>query len=123
MVENLLINAIRHGLPYDRKDSDSDIPIFLYVEYSTKKNLIIGVEDRGEGISKVERKHIFEPFVRGEKAKERQHPGSGLGLHLVRRIPTMLDGRIFVESPYQDRSGLIRTGCRFTAEIPYYSSE
>jgi signal transduction histidine kinase len=45
-----------------------------------------------------DRKHIFEPFYRGREAVSRQIPGSGLGLHLVRRIVAAHGGKVWVRS-------------------------
>jgi signal transduction histidine kinase len=60
--------------------------------------LRIAVEDRGLGIAADDRKHIFEPFYRGREAVSRQIPGSGLGLHLVRRIVAAHGGKVWVRS-------------------------
>lgn len=46
------------------------------------------VSDNGPGIDPVLRDHIFEPFVTGKKS------GQGLGLALVRRLVTDMNGRI-----------------------------
>ena len=60
--------------------------------------LRIAVEDRGLGIDAEDRKHIFEPFYRGREAVSRQIQGSGLGLHLVRRIIEAHGGNVTVRS-------------------------
>jgi two-component system nitrogen regulation sensor histidine kinase GlnL len=46
------------------------------------------VSDNGPGIDPVLRDHIFEPFVTGKKS------GQGLGLALVRRLVSDMNGRI-----------------------------
>ena len=56
------------------------------------------VEDRGPGIPKGERKHVFEPFYRGRDARQSQSPGSGLGLSLVRHVAEAHGGRVRVET-------------------------
>ena len=85
ILENLLLNAIRHGLPADRKGARAEIR--LIVEQKVYQHgLFITVEDDGVGIPPREGRRIFEPFVRGEASVRAQRPGSGLGLHLVRRV-------------------------------------
>ena len=64
----------------------------------TDNNLKITFEDRGIGISKKDRKQIFEPFFRGTNAVERQIGGNGLGLSLVKKIVEAHGGTISVAS-------------------------
>jgi len=47
-----------------------------------------------------------------------QHPGSGLGLHLVRRVAGLHGGRVGLESPWKDIAGVPHAGCRFSVTIP-----
>jgi len=65
---------------------------------ASRRTLRISVEDRGLGIDADDRKHIFEPFYRGREAVSRQIQGSGLGLHLVRRIIEAHGGSVALHS-------------------------
>ena len=58
----------------------------------------IRVEDDGIGMSEEHLGHIFERFYRVDKARSRETGGTGLGLHIVRRIALMHGGRVDVES-------------------------
>ena len=75
----------------------------------------ITVEDRGLGIDAEDRKHLFEPFYRGREAVSRQIQGSGLGLHLVRRIVEAHGGTVSVQS----EAG---KGSAFTIALPVLHS-
>ncbi len=57
----------------------------------------IRVADGGPGIPAHERKRIFDPFFRGEKALREQVHGTGLGLALVKKIVESHGGSIRVE--------------------------
>jgi Na+/proline symporter/nitrogen-specific signal transduction histidine kinase len=60
--------------------------------------LRVDVRDNGPGIGLADRDVIFERFRRaGESLAGKPH-GTGLGLHICRRIVERLDGRIWVES-------------------------
>ena len=118
ILENLLLNAIRHGVSSDAEEDDA-AEIRLIVEQDLfNRGLLIAVEDDGSGIPSREQRRIFEPFVRGEASVRAQQPGSGLGLHLVRRLVRILGGSITLESPYENTIGQTQKGCRFVIELP-----
>ncbi|HSN47254.1 MAG TPA: ATP-binding protein, partial [Flavobacterium sp.] len=56
------------------------------------------VKDSGFGISKSQKKIIFERFRRGNETITRTHEGSGLGLAISKAYVEMLGGKIWVES-------------------------
>ncbi len=118
ILENLLLNAIRHGVGADGGE-DNEAEIRLIVDQRVfHHGLIITVEDNGPGILSREQRRIFEPFVRGEASVRAQRPGSGLGLHLVTRVVRILGGSITLESPYENTIGQIQKGYRFVVELP-----
>jgi signal transduction histidine kinase len=102
-IQNLISNAIKYG-------GDA-----RWVRVGAKplphNATRITVEDRGFGIAAEERRHIFEPFYRGREAVARQIQGSGLGLHLVRRIVEAHHGKVSVHS----ETG---RGSTFTIDLP-----
>ncbi|MGE0682094.1 MAG: ATP-binding protein [Candidatus Binatia bacterium] len=58
----------------------------------------ISTADTGIGIPREELLTIFDPFQQGENSTEGLYKGAGLGLHIVKRMLTLLGGRIEVES-------------------------
>jgi signal transduction histidine kinase len=100
VLQNLLVNAVRHTPP------DGTVRI----EASRHAGrLLVAVEDSGEGIDEDDLPRVFEPFFRGDPA--RQGPGTGLGLALAQRIVVAMGGAISVESRRQ-------VGTRFAIELP-----
>jgi PAS domain S-box-containing protein len=86
---NLLDNAAKYSPP------GSQIKISVNTE---PKRLVIGVSDRGKGLSSSERARIFGPFQRLEKSRPDQARGAGLGLMVCRRLVEAHGGEIWVES-------------------------
>lgn len=46
----------------------------------------VHVLDRGPGITEADLQHIFDPFFRGERSRNRETGGSGLGLSIARSL-------------------------------------
>jgi signal transduction histidine kinase len=92
-VRNLVENAAKYG------GSDRAVALrALRRDRSSRPWVRIEVEDHGFGIPEAERKHLFEPFWRGDEATARQIRGSGLGLALVHSIATAHGGEVQVTS-------------------------
>ena len=96
---NLLSNAIKFGLQQ---------PITVECVRKDDGGVAISVIDHGEGIAEVDQPRIFEEFV---QVSPTQQMGTGLGLPISRRLATLLDGSLEVES----RAG---SGSRFTLNLP-----
>lgn len=118
VLTNLIANGSRHA--YDRKES-GEIRVLGHLKLPG--TIVFSVEDDGFGIPAKERKHIFEPFFRGDRSMTEQVKGSGLGLYLVSRKIRLMGGTIKVESPYSRTDGKARKGCRFTVTFPYIELE
>lgn len=71
----------------------------------------ISVEDKGMGISAADLPHVFEPFFRGQEAREGQIRGVGLGLYLVKRMMEEMGGGISASSK-------LSHGSIFTLHLP-----
>ncbi|HBU13078.1 MAG TPA: hypothetical protein DEB31_10280 [Clostridiales bacterium] len=88
-VHNLMENAIK----YTGENGHVAVSVKRDGQYAA-----IRVEDDGVGMKEEHLPHIFERFYRVDKARARDTGGTGLGLHIVRRIALMHGGRIEVES-------------------------
>jgi PAS domain S-box-containing protein len=101
IVENLLMNAVRH--------TDQDRRIWLIVA-PFEGGVRITVEDDGTGVPQELRAEIFEPFRQGP-SQSPHSPGTGIGLSLVARFAELHHGRAWVE----EREG---GGASFHVVIP-----
>jgi signal transduction histidine kinase len=90
---NLIDNAIKYaGNPPRVEVSSCKGP---------KNQVLIQVADNGRGIPHHLRRKIFGRFVRLGLELEREKPGTGLGLHIVRTLVRRLKGSIRVCDPKQ----------------------
>ena len=81
---NILINTFRHN-PEKTK-------ISLSVE-KTDKWISFKISDNGTWIESETARHIFDPFVQGDKSRTGKR-GTGLGLSITKKIVEMHEGRI-----------------------------
>ena len=100
VVANLVENAIRASPP------GTPVSVTMAV---TDGELRVAVEDHGTGLPPGPPERLFDPFVRGEGARERV--GSGLGLAVARGLVLAHGGRIWAENR---RGG----GARFEFALP-----
>lgn len=77
---------------------------------------VINVADTGIGIQKEHQKMIFQEFRQVSEGYGRYYEGSGLGLSLVQKLVTLLDGKISVESE-------LGKGSVFTVKFPLLNEE
>ncbi len=111
-VENLLSNALKYGT-----EGANWIGIRISkIEQDGRPWIEIRVADRGPGIPEAELPHIFDPFFRGQRARDDQVHGSGLGLNLVARIVDAHGGAIAVHSQPMK-------GAEFVVRIPAAAPE
>ncbi len=87
IVENLVVNALRHTAP--------DRTIWVAVREEAG-GVLLAVEDDGPGVPPELRDAIFEPFRQGPTAAPHT-PGTGIGLSLVARFAELHGGRAWVE--------------------------
>ncbi|NQU05511.1 MAG: HAMP domain-containing histidine kinase [Calditrichaeota bacterium] len=109
MIDNLLDNALRHtGLNLENLGQNAVVTVTL--KKSDEKAVII-IDDMGEGIPAVERKHIFKRFGRVKGDAASGVSGLGLGLSLVKEIAEAHGGKVRVAD--NDSSG-----ARFVVRLP-----
>jgi signal transduction histidine kinase len=101
IVENLVMNAIRH--------TTSDVTVWVRVR-AERDGALLAVEDDGNGVPDDLREAIFEPFRQGPTASPHS-PGTGIGLSLVAMFTDLHGGRAWVE----DRPG---GGASFRVSFP-----
>jgi two-component system, OmpR family, sensor histidine kinase MtrB len=104
-VEQVLHNLVSNALKYSPVGSRVDVEVSQRDE-----EVVLSVVDRGIGISAEEMRHLFAPFRRSGRAREKA-PGVGLGLSVSRRIVEAHGGRIEVDS----RPGV---GSTFRVRLP-----
>jgi signal transduction histidine kinase len=102
---NLIDNAVKYA--------DDDRPqVEVTLRSRPDESVVASVVDNGRGIPVAKRHRIFSRFVRLGSELEREKPGTGLGLYIVRTMVGRLGGKIRV----RDREP--GTGASFEVQLP-----
>lgn len=105
IIINLTGNAIKfteHGRVDLRLESHS---------IGDKNSVAFNVDDTGPGIAVPDQARLFEAFARVDAVDRRKLEGTGLGLHLSRKIAEQLGGQITVQTEFGK-------GSTFTLQLP-----
>jgi signal transduction histidine kinase len=89
-VRQILLNLLSNAIKFGRKQ-----PIEVKCAPTVNGGVSISVIDHGEGISEEDKGRVFEEFV---QVSPNQQPGTGLGLPISRRLASVLDGSLELES-------------------------
>jgi two-component system OmpR family sensor kinase len=90
---NLIGNAVKYGGAARVK------------AFARDGRAVIEVEDEGPGIGETELEAVFEPFYRGERSRNRETGGAGLGLTVARQAARAHGGEVTLGR--RDGGGLI----------------
>ncbi len=89
IVNNLISNAL--------KFTESGGVSITVSRAGSGSNISIRVEDTGPGISPTRAAALFQPFIQGDDSMTRKYGGTGLGLHLSRKLAEALGGTLRFE--------------------------
>ena len=93
---NLLMNAVRH--------TEEGRMITVRVRDNASAIVLMVVDD-GDGMSKEERRHLFEPFESGDLLGD----GTGLGLNITRQLVEAHGGRILIDTRLREGTSIMIT--------------
>lgn len=87
----VLINIISNAIKFSPEGQSIDVKITV-----SNHSFVITIQDHGVGISTETMNHLFERFYRGENVSN--IPGTGLGLHIVKKYLELVRGEIKIGS-------------------------
>ncbi|WP_349728770.1 sensor histidine kinase [Peribacillus frigoritolerans] len=90
-LEQVIVILLDNAMKY----SDSSIQVMIKRQAD---EIIIGVKDRGAGISPEHLPHVFERFYRVDSSRARKTGGNGLGLSIARSLVESFNGKLEIQS-------------------------
>ena len=101
----ILLNLVNNAVKFTERGH-------VRIETGTADGMVsMSVSDTGIGIRAEDMGRLFEAFRQVDGSARRVYEGTGLGLHLCRKLATLLGGSIGAESEFG-------TGSKFTVTLP-----
>ena len=108
-VSQILINLVGNAIKFT---AAGRVDVTLETRmHGGLRTVCIHVQDTSPGIPGHEQARLFEAFSRAETAERRHQEGTGLGLHLSRKLAEALGGRVDLRSTEGE-------GSTFTVQLP-----
>lgn len=107
IVEDILDNLFENAIKYTYENGN----VVVRISAAKRGHVKIEVQDDGIGIAKIERRHVFDKLFRGKNAIEHDPDGSGLGLHVVKKLVARINGKVSFTSG-------AKKGTTFTVILP-----
>jgi len=110
-LEKVLLNLVLNALKFT--------PAGGQVELSATRQadqLVFTVQDNGPGIAAEQLPYVFDRFWQADGSSSRKHPGTGIGLALVKELTELMGGKVSVQSQQGQ-------GARFTVQLPYVPAD
>ena len=105
-VKQVLLNLLSNAIKFTQ-----DGTVKVRVCAADDNRIRFAVEDTGIGIKAEDLQAIFEDFRQIDQSHTKEYGGTGLGLSITKKLLSILNGTIVVESVYGE-------GTRFVVELP-----
>ncbi|WP_239543969.1 ATP-binding protein [Marinomonas foliarum] len=110
-LEQVLVNLLANAADAILEDSNNERRVFIK-QKATQDQIVICVQDTGNGLSEEATKHLFEPFFTSKSSGL----GLGLGLSISQRIVDVMGGQIVAQN-------LTKGGAEFCVSLPRFKHQ
>ncbi|MCG2590647.1 hybrid sensor histidine kinase/response regulator transcription factor [Rhodohalobacter sulfatireducens] len=113
-MERVFLNLITNAFKFTPAGGE----IGVEVKQINDDNIEIRVKDTGIGIPADHIKNIFDRFYQADSSSTRPYEGTGIGLALVNEFVKLHNGKIEVQSRFENETGNNQTGTVFIIHLP-----
>jgi len=101
-VKEMMVNILNNGIKYNKTNGT------VIISVSRKDNRVeVSVKDTGIGLEPPEMKRLFGKFYRAENKYTKNITGTGLGLYITKQMASLMNGKIWAQSPGHDKGTTI----------------
>ena len=109
-VRQVLVNLVGNAVKFTHAGSLT-LDVAFTCDPAGTGRMRLAVRDSGIGMTAEQIGRLFRPFTQADASTTRQFGGTGLGLHICKRLAGMLGGELTVTSEYG-------VGSTFTLDVP-----
>ena len=96
-IQQILTNILGNAVKFT-SDGHVKLSLFITKKPNDQYRLSLEVQDTGIGISQEEQENLFKSFTQGDSSITRKYGGTGLGLTITKKLVTLMDGRLSLNS-------------------------
>ena len=117
-LRQVLLNLVGNAIKFTARGEVS-VQVALKSSADQGVTVLFAVTDTGVGVPVGKQKIIFAPFEQADSSTTRTHGGTGLGLAISARLVRLMNGDIWVESPWRDAE----TGAQVAGSAFYFTTQ
>jgi signal transduction histidine kinase/CheY-like chemotaxis protein len=112
-ISQVLVNLLSNAIKFTPKNGEVNVRIEVFSQTDEMVSIGFSVEDTGIGISKEQKKKIFQAFSQADVSTSREYGGTGLGLSISGKLVELMGGKLGIRSILGEGSTF-----HFTLELP-----
>lgn len=100
-INQVLDNLLSHAMNCSPKGSEVEVEVSMHGAQA-----VVSIHDEGPGIPLEQQQELFQPFHRLPGAVRHRKPGTGIGLHIAKRVVQQHGGRVWLERPSENKGSV-----------------
>ncbi len=97
-MSQIIVNLVSNAVKFTPKNGEVNVNIEKVLEKPNEVEVKFEVSDTGIGITKEQRKNIFEAFTQADVSTSRKYGGTGLGLSISGKFVDLMGGKLSIWS-------------------------
>ncbi|TET88185.1 MAG: response regulator [Sulfurovum sp.] len=108
-ISQIIVNLVSNAIKFTSKNGEVNVSIEKVSENRDEVEVKFEVSDTGIGITKEQRKNIFDAFSQADVSTSRKYGGTGLGLSISGRFVELMGGKLNIWSVKDEGSSFYFT--------------
>ncbi len=108
-ISQIIVNLVSNAIKFTSKNGEVNVSIEKLSENEKEVEVKFEVSDTGIGITKEQKKNIFEAFGQADVSTSRKYGGTGLGLSISGKFVTLMGGKLNIWSVKDEGSSFYFT--------------